>query len=119
MGTLMNFLEQSKTFSTIKNVFPVRGHSYMPVDRIFGRIEKQYRRFEEMISPKNYYDVLEKTGQLFRYGQDWIVKDIKSETKKYLKANCHLKYRKQKLYTTNVKMKKLKFLSHLRILKNW
>ncbi|PSN55817.1 hypothetical protein C0J52_02470 [Blattella germanica] len=36
MTTLMAFLEGSRKFNKIVHFYPVRGHSYMPPDRIFG-----------------------------------------------------------------------------------
>nr|CAH7721052.1 unnamed protein product [Callosobruchus chinensis] len=97
MGTLIHFLEQCNTFSNITHVFPVRGHSYMPVDRIFGRIEKQYRKLEEMISPTDYYDILGKSGKLFCYGQDWVTKDLKTETRKIFKSKLPFKISETKV----------------------
>lgn len=38
--TLLYYINyKSSVFKTINHTFPVRGHSYMPPDRIFGRIE--------------------------------------------------------------------------------
>lgn len=48
--------------------------------------------------------VFGKTNLLFLNGQDWIVKDTKAETKQIFKNKPALKYRKQKSYTTSVKM---------------
>lgn len=31
-------------FDTVRVIFPVRGHSYSAADRIFGRVERQYRK---------------------------------------------------------------------------
>lgn len=31
--------DATKTLKTITLIFPVRGHSYMPADRVFGQIE--------------------------------------------------------------------------------
>ncbi|CAH1099281.1 unnamed protein product [Psylliodes chrysocephalus] len=107
MGTLMNFLEHSTIFSSIKHVFPIRGHSYMPADRVFGLIEKEYTKLEEMVSPKDYYDVLEKTGNLSRYGQDWTVKNIKDETKKIFKTKLPFKISETKIIKYQRKKEKV------------
>ena len=37
---LARFVERSKVFHRVVHTFPVRGHSYMPPNRVFGRIEK-------------------------------------------------------------------------------
>lgn len=34
--------------------FPVTGHSFLPADRIFGRLEKKFRRMECITSPFDY-----------------------------------------------------------------
>ncbi|KAK5648380.1 hypothetical protein RI129_003272 [Pyrocoelia pectoralis] len=97
MGALMNFIERSKIFSTMQHIFPIRGHSYMPADRVFGRIEKEYRKHEEMISPKDYCDILEKTGNLMRYGKDWTVRELKTQAKKMFKSKLPFKISEAKV----------------------
>jgi len=52
---LGRFLQRSKVFCNILHFFPVRGHSYMPPDRVFGRIEKTFRKAESIVSPAEYY----------------------------------------------------------------
>ena len=64
MTILMAFLEGSRKFNKIVHFYPVRGHSYMPPDRIFGRIEKTYRKKEEILSPNEYYEILKEHGTL-------------------------------------------------------
>lgn len=73
------------------NKTPMRGHSYMPADRVFGRIEKEYRKHEDIISPQDYCDILENTGNLLRYGKDWTVKDFKTQAKKIFKSKLPFK----------------------------
>ena len=53
MTMLIAFLERSKAFSRIRHFFPIRGHSYMPPDRVFGRVEKEYRRKEDICHQMN------------------------------------------------------------------
>ncbi|XP_022166413.1 uncharacterized protein LOC111030967 [Myzus persicae] len=41
MGLLLYYMNCKETiFDKIKHIFPVRGHSYMAADQVFGRIEK-------------------------------------------------------------------------------
>lgn len=43
--TLIYYINHKTTiFKEIKHIFPVRGHSYMPPDRVFGRIEQVLRK---------------------------------------------------------------------------
>ena len=57
--------------------FPVRGHSYMPEDRAFGRVEKMPRRIETILLPSGYYESFTKIGNLMIYPDDWRVYDFK------------------------------------------
>lgn len=37
--------------------FPVRGHSFLPADRVFGRVEKKLRKVEEVLDPAGYHGI--------------------------------------------------------------
>ncbi|KAK5648038.1 hypothetical protein RI129_002930 [Pyrocoelia pectoralis] len=62
----------------IQLIFPVRGHSYLPADRIFGRIEKELRRHERIIFPEDYVKFYSKVGSVREAGKDWDVYNLKS-----------------------------------------
>ena len=51
-------------------IFRIRGHSFMSANRVFGRVEKQYRKQEEILVPRKYYEFLENHGTLNVWGQD-------------------------------------------------
>lgn len=57
--------------------FPVRGHSFMPADRVFGRTEKLFRKQEEIITKEDYYKLYEEVGPVLKMGDDWKVYDFK------------------------------------------
>ena len=38
----------------IKYVFPMRGHSYLPANHVFGRIKKQLRNMDTVLLPSDY-----------------------------------------------------------------
>ena len=61
----------------LKHYFPIRGHSYMPSDRAFGRVEKMLRRKETILMPCEYFAVFSEVGNVLRYGDDWKVYDFK------------------------------------------
>lgn len=84
-GFLLNFVNKSKIFNKIEQIFPVRGHSYMPADRTFGRIEKIIRKKKEILSPVAYYSIFEKFSQVKVYGKDFQFHDYKSAVKPLLK----------------------------------
>nr|CAH7751238.1 unnamed protein product [Callosobruchus chinensis] len=52
---------------SVKNIiihFPVRGHSYLPADRAFGRVEKLLKRKNLIISPEEYNEVYSNVGKV-------------------------------------------------------
>jgi len=61
MIALLHFVNsKAKIIKEIKHYFPISGHSYMPPDQVFGRIEKDLRQIENIISPQEYYKVFKK-----------------------------------------------------------
>ena len=42
-------------------IFPVRGHSFLPCDRLFGRIEQDIKLIESITPSTVYHDVVWKT----------------------------------------------------------
>ena len=42
----------------IEHTFPVRGHSYMPADRAFGRVELILRKKETILLAAEYYTAI-------------------------------------------------------------
>lgn len=44
----------------IEVIFPIRGHSYLPPDRVFGRIEKEQRRLPIIKTPAQYQEIDER-----------------------------------------------------------
>lgn len=88
---LANFMASSKVFNKLSHFFPIRGHSFMPPDRVFGRVEKDYRRRETIISPKEYIEILRKHGQVNEWGKDWFTLDMKTKAKDIVKSNLPFK----------------------------
>lgn len=67
----------------VEVVFPVVGHSLLPPDRVFARIEKELRKLENIIKLKEYFDVVEKHSTAINVAttvqvSNWktVVKDI-------------------------------------------
>ncbi|PSN33623.1 hypothetical protein C0J52_20104 [Blattella germanica] len=63
-------------------VFPVRGHSYLPADRAFGIMEKELRRYSEVLTPEDYHNLYRNVGKVSVLGTDWQVQDFKSFSSK-------------------------------------
>ena len=49
MAVLISFLKKSKVFKEIRYIFSLRGHNFMSTDKVFGKVEKKYRKREEIL----------------------------------------------------------------------
>ncbi len=74
-------------FLKITFTFPVRGHSYMAPDRVFGRIEKELKKHETLLLPSHYSAVLENHGEVHPYGTSWKPYNYKVLSDTSLKKN--------------------------------
>lgn len=75
------FWLQNKSPESINSVtlhFPVRGHSFLPADRVFGRVEKLIRKKPTLDLKEDYYEIYETVGSVKKLGEDWSLHDIKS-----------------------------------------
>ena len=70
---------------SIEYTFPVRGHSFLPADRVFGRIQQSIKKKNTILLPEQYYSILREHGNLYVYGKDWNAFDYKSETSYFIK----------------------------------
>lgn len=77
----MLFALRSQLFPhlTINYFFPVRGHSFLPADRVFGRIEQHIRKQATILLPGEYASILHRHGTVHQYGRDWQCYDFKKE----------------------------------------
>lgn len=50
-------------FRYIRHTFPVRGHSFLPNDRDFGRTEVKKRQNERIYTPSQWVDVIKQARQ--------------------------------------------------------
>lgn len=83
LRTAMYFLYTHETcIQEIQFHFPVRGHSYLPADRVFGRVEKILRGKQFILTKDEYYDVYSQIGNVKKCGTDWVIRDTK-ELQKY------------------------------------
>ena len=51
------YLIQKEVVDEIKIEWMVPGHSFMPCDRGFGRVEQQFRRKDKICSPEEYREI--------------------------------------------------------------
>lgn len=67
-----------KNIQEVLVVFPVRGHSFLPADRVFGRVEKLLRKRPLITTKEEYEAVYSEVGNVNVLGKDWILHDVKS-----------------------------------------
>lgn len=79
---------RSSIFKDVKMeyYFPVRGHSFLPADRVFGRIEQDIRKQDTILLPEEYTNILRKHGSVYVYGKDWESCDHKAATKALMQS---------------------------------
>lgn len=99
IALLLYYINCTETvFTKINHIFPVRGHSYMPPDQVFGRIEKCLRKKENIISPTEYYNVFKNFAQVYIVNRDFYIYDFKTLLKNIIKPN-QFKTTEQKVFS--------------------
>jgi len=79
MGLLLRYVTSGACpFKRVLVTFPIVGHSYLPADRVFGRIEKVLRKPSEILLPAGYHAILRAHRTLNLYGTDWSVYNHKA-----------------------------------------
>ena len=81
MIMLWLYRDAPQNVKSVELVFPVRGHSYLPADRVFGQIEKVTRSYSTIKTPTQNYEIYSKKGDVRQLGKDWVVYDIKTALK--------------------------------------
>lgn len=77
----------------VELIFPVTGHSFMPVDRVFGQIERKLRKQKTIMNVSEYHDVFKEHGKMKVLGKDWNRYNWKEEAGEYIKATSQLHFR--------------------------
>ncbi|KAK4872009.1 hypothetical protein RN001_016133 [Aquatica leii] len=78
MVMLWLYRDAPQNIKSVVITFPVRGHSYLPADRVFGLIEKVTRSYSTIKTPTQYYEIYSKKEGVKQLGRDWVVYDIKT-----------------------------------------
>lgn len=76
LGYLLRKIENPAIYKYVRDIqylFPVRGHQFLPPDRVFGHIEKVLRKMPIIKTPAEYHEVDDRFGQVFVFGDDWNV----------------------------------------------
>lgn len=79
LHAIMHFMatQDIHALKKISLTFPVRGHSYLPADRCFGRVEKLLRKKPTIITKEEYFEELGKVGEVKQLGEHWTLKNVK------------------------------------------
>lgn len=80
VGMLAKWLhgESPEEVKSIEFIFPIVGHYFILLDRIFGQIEKELRKVDTIIDPQEYVDIFSKYGNVKILGRDVPVYEFKS-----------------------------------------
>lgn len=78
-------------------IFPIRGHSFIPRDGLFGIIEREFKNSEEIENPQEYLKIIQNYSTVVGLGEECDAFDWKTESKSELIrimpiANCHIKF---------------------------
>lgn len=78
--------------------FPIVGHSYIPPDRVFGTLEREFKQLSTISNPQTYLDIFKKFTTVVRLGEDCDVIDWKEQSDKLLQPSTawHFKFQKSK-----------------------
>lgn len=98
---------QNSMFDEIQHYFPIRGHSFMPPDRVFGRSEKVIRKKEKILGPQGYYDIFSLNSTVMQNSKNWTIKDLKGAMRGTLKSKLPFKLTEQRVFTYKKGSKKV------------
>lgn len=89
----MLFALRSQMFPqlNITYFFPIQGHSFLPANRVFGRIEQDIRKHTAVLLPDEYSDILQRHGIVHQYEKDWQCYDFKKEAATFTKTQRSFK----------------------------
>lgn len=100
VGMLCKWLAQDapRSLKTVLLVFPIVGHSFIPPDRVFGKIERALKKIPEIVDPMEYESVISKFGSVIHLGETCSVYDWKSAAEDVLKppSSWHFQFQKSK-----------------------
>lgn len=117
LGMLCNWF-QNQAPPLVKKIllfYPIVCHSYIPPDRVFGRLEKKIRAKDTIISLDDYIEIFQKEGTVIRVvsnaqkGNNCVVYDWKTEVQNVFKtpAQYHFKFAPTKRLILTKNKKKL------------
>lgn len=79
-------LDAPPNLKDVEIIFPIRGHSFMPPDRVFGHCEKQFKSMQQIENPEQYVEVISQFATVVKVGVDCCVRDWRSEAYRVFKS---------------------------------
>lgn len=79
LHTLMVWLfnDAPECMQSIVLHFPVRGHSYLPADAVFGQVDAKIRKIDTILTKEKYWDIYSQFGVVKKIDVDWQLFDVK------------------------------------------
>lgn len=98
IAMLSYWLSKQTLITKIEIIFPVRGHSFIPPDRVFGHIERDIRRMEIILEPEEYLNIFSRYETVLKVGTDVEIQDWRNETSNFIKppGQWHFAFSKMK-----------------------
>lgn len=84
----------------IEIIFPVVGHLFLPADRVFGRIEKEFRKRDTVLDPDGYINIIKEHSTVIQVSNECPVLDWKNAVKTVTKdtGSWHIPFMKCKRF---------------------
>ncbi|XP_069676001.1 uncharacterized protein [Periplaneta americana] len=90
--------EAPENIKKIEIWFPIVGHSFIPPDRVFGNLERQFQSLSVIENSSGYIGIIEKFATIISLGKDCPVHDWKGYADQVMKkpGNWHFQFQKSK-----------------------
>lgn len=103
LGMLSHWLlfEAPTNVQKIVIFFPVVGHSFIPPDRVFGKLERRFKKSSVIEAPEDYINIIKEHTTAIHLGKVVSVKNWKAYSDDILKqpGQWHFKFQKSKKIT--------------------
>ena len=72
LGMAISWLARTPAqIDSVELLLPVRGHSFVPCDRLFGRIEKELKSNNTIIGPSGFHEIFKNhCFAVYEFGND-------------------------------------------------
>lgn len=81
-----------QNIESIELVFPITGHSFLPADRVFGLLEKEFKKINTITEMSEYHEIFAKFATVKKLGKDWKGLDWRTEAKEVVKTTQSLHF---------------------------